>query len=93
MTAAAVLIIPKPLMIRLLHEQHEFSDRFIAHMLARNIRIEQDVVDQLFNSGAKRLARALLLLAHYGTPVKTHRVPLGSLNRRQRTWSVPRGHA
>jgi CRP/FNR family transcriptional regulator, cyclic AMP receptor protein len=76
MTAAAVLIIPKPLMIRLLHEQHEFSDRFIAHMLARNIRIEQDVVDQLFNSGAKRLARALLLLAHYGTPVKTHRVPL-----------------
>jgi CRP-like cAMP-binding protein len=63
-------------MIRLLHEQHEFSDRFIAHMLARNIRIEQDVVDQLFNSSAKRLARALFLMAHYGNPGKTHRVPL-----------------
>jgi CRP-like cAMP-binding protein len=77
MTTAAVLIIPKPQMICLLHEQHQFSDRFIAHILARNIRIEQDLVDQLFNSGAKRLARALLLLAHHGTPVKTHRVPLG----------------
>ena len=76
MTAATVLIIPKPQMIRLLHEQHEFSDRFIAHMLARNIRIEQDVVDQLFNSSAKRLARALFLMAHYGKPGKTHRVPL-----------------
>lgn len=76
MTAAAVLIIPKPQMIRLLHEQQELSDRFIAHLLARNIRIEQDVVDQLFNSSAKRLARALLLLAHSGTPVTTDRVPL-----------------
>ena len=74
MTAATVLIIPKQQMIRLLHEQPEFSDRFIAHMLARNIRIEEDVVDQLFNSSDKRLARALLLLAHYGTPGKTHRV-------------------
>jgi CRP/FNR family transcriptional regulator, cyclic AMP receptor protein len=74
MTAAAVLIIAKQQMIRLLHEQHEFSDRFIAHMLARNIRLEEDVVDQLFNSSEKRLARALLLLAHYGNSGKTHRV-------------------
>ena len=70
-TAAAVvgttvLRIPKGEMIRLLHEHPEFSDRFIAHMLARNIRIEEDLVDQLFNSSEKRLARALLLLAHYG---------------------------
>ena len=72
--ATTLLIIPKPLMIRLLHEQHEFSDRFIAHMLARNIRIEEDVVDQLFNSSDKRLARALLLLAHYGKPDKANRV-------------------
>jgi CRP/FNR family transcriptional regulator, cyclic AMP receptor protein len=73
-TAATVLIIPKQQMIRLLHQQQEFSDRFIAYMLARNIRIEEDVVDQLFNSSEKRLARALLLLAHCGTPGKTHRV-------------------
>jgi CRP/FNR family cyclic AMP-dependent transcriptional regulator len=70
-TAAAVvattaLRIPKGEMIRLLHEHPEFSDRFIAHMLARNIRIEEDLVDQLFNSSEKRLARMLLLLARYG---------------------------
>jgi len=75
MTAATVLIIPKQQMIRLLSEQHDFSDRFITHMLARNIRIEEDVVDQLFNSSDKRLARALLLLAHYGKPGESHRVP------------------
>jgi CRP/FNR family transcriptional regulator, cyclic AMP receptor protein len=74
MTATAVLIIAKQQMIRLLHEQHEFSDRFIAHMLARNIRLEEDVVDQLFNSSEKRLARALLLLAHCGKAGKTHGV-------------------
>jgi CRP/FNR family transcriptional regulator, cyclic AMP receptor protein len=70
-TAAAVvsttvLRIPKGEMIRLLHQHSEFSDRFIAHMLARNIRIEEDLVDQLFNSSEKRLARMLLLLARYG---------------------------
>ena len=66
--------VPKQEMIRLLHENHGFSDRFIAHMLARNIRIEEDLVDQLFNSSEKRLARALLLLARYGKPEETHRV-------------------
>jgi len=54
-------------------ETHAFSDRFIAHMLARNIRIEEDLVDELFNSSEKRLARALLL-ARYGKPEQTHRV-------------------
>ena len=53
-------------MIRVLHEEHEFSDRFISYMLGRNIRIEEDLVDQLFNSTEKRLARTLLLLARYG---------------------------
>ena len=53
-------------MVRLLHKQHAMSDRFIAHMLARNIRIEEDLIDQLFNSSEKRLARTLLLLARYG---------------------------
>jgi CRP/FNR family transcriptional regulator, cyclic AMP receptor protein len=63
-----VLVIEKDEMIRVLHGEHEFSDRFIAHMLARNIRVEADLVDQLFNSTEKRLARTLLLLARYGTP-------------------------
>jgi CRP-like cAMP-binding protein len=70
----AVLRIHKRDMFRMLHEHSEFSDRFIAHMLARNIRIEEDLVDQLFNSSEKRLARTLLLLARYGkedTPQRT----------------------
>jgi CRP-like cAMP-binding protein len=62
----ALLRIPKRDMIRMLHEHREFSDRFLAHMLTRNIRIEEDLVDQLFNSTEKRLARTLLLLARYG---------------------------
>ena len=73
-TAATVLIVPKQQMIRMLHEQHGLSDRFITHMLARNIRIEEDLVDQLFNSSEKRLARTLLLLARYGKPGQTHHV-------------------
>ena len=60
------LRIGKDEMMRTLHEQSTLSDRFIAHMLARNIRIEEDLVDQLFNSSEKRLARTLLLLARYG---------------------------
>jgi CRP-like cAMP-binding protein len=62
----AVLRISKRDMLRMLHDHSDFSDRFIAHMLTRNIRIEEDLVDQLFNSSEKRLARTLLLLARYG---------------------------
>jgi CRP/FNR family transcriptional regulator, cyclic AMP receptor protein len=69
-----VLIIPKDQMTRLLHDQHALSDRFITHMMARNSRIEEDLIDQLFNSSEKRLARTLLLLARYGKPDETHRV-------------------
>jgi CRP/FNR family cyclic AMP-dependent transcriptional regulator len=65
-TATTMLIIDKKEMSRVLHAEHAFSDRFIAHMLSRNIRVEEDLVDQLFNSSEKRLARALLLLARYG---------------------------
>jgi CRP/FNR family cyclic AMP-dependent transcriptional regulator len=65
-TATRLLVIEKKEMIRVLHSEHAFSDRFVAHMLARNIRIEQDLIDQLFNSSEKRLARTLLLLAQYG---------------------------
>jgi CRP/FNR family transcriptional regulator, cyclic AMP receptor protein len=65
-TPTSVLAIEKNEMIRVLHTEHEFSDRFIKHMLSRNIRVEADLMDQLFNSTEKRLARTLLLLARYG---------------------------
>ena len=66
LAASAVLRVGRLQMVKQLHKQHELSDRFIAHMLARNIRIEEDLIDQLFNSAEKRLARTLLLLARYG---------------------------
>jgi CRP/FNR family transcriptional regulator, cyclic AMP receptor protein len=68
-----VLAIERDEMIRVLHAEHEFSDRFIAYMLARNIRVEADLVDQLFNSTEKRLARTLLLLAQYGKTDQPHK--------------------
>ena len=73
-TATTALIIEKKEMIRVLHVEHAFSDRFISYMLSRNIRIEEDLVDQLFNSSEKRLARTLLLLARYGTEDKPQMV-------------------
>jgi CRP/FNR family transcriptional regulator, cyclic AMP receptor protein len=73
-TPCTILVIDKPAMSRVLHEQHDLSDRFIGFMLARNIRIEEDLVDQLFNSSEKRLARTLLLLARYGKDDKPHAV-------------------
>ena len=73
-TGSASALVPTDLirisksdMTRMLDEQHDFSNRFIRHILGRNIRIEEDLVDQLFNSSEKRLARTLLLLAHYGS--------------------------
>jgi len=68
MTSSRILVVPKRQMIRLLHRQHALSDRFIAHMLARTLRLEEDLVDQLFNASEKRLARTRLLLARYGKP-------------------------
>jgi CRP/FNR family cyclic AMP-dependent transcriptional regulator len=65
-TPTSILFIEKNEMIRVLHVEHAFSDRFISHMLTRNLRIEEDLIDQLFNSSEKRLARTLLLLARYG---------------------------
>jgi CRP/FNR family cyclic AMP-dependent transcriptional regulator len=73
-TSATVLVLEKDKMIRVLHDEHEFSDCFIAFMLARNLRVEEDLIDQLFNSSEKRLARTLLLLARYGTPGKPEAV-------------------
>jgi CRP/FNR family cyclic AMP-dependent transcriptional regulator len=74
LTPSAILLVRKARMRQLLHKQHAMSDRFITHMLARNIRIEEDLIDQLFNSSEKRLARTLLLLARYGRQDKPIRV-------------------
>jgi CRP-like cAMP-binding protein len=73
-TPTVVLMIGKKQMVKVLHEQSALSDRFIAHMLSRNVRIEQDLIDQLFNSSEKRLARTLLLLASYGKQTKPRQV-------------------
>ena len=66
MGVTTVLVVEKEHMVKMLHDEPELSDRFRIHMLARNIRIEEDLVDQLFNSSEKRLARTLLLMARYG---------------------------
>jgi CRP/FNR family cyclic AMP-dependent transcriptional regulator len=73
-TASTIHVIEKSEMLRVLHEQHALSDQFIAFMLARNIRVEEDLIDQLFNSSEKRLARTLLLLARYGKEDRPHGV-------------------
>jgi len=65
-TPTTLLVIQKDELLRVLHVEHELSDHFIAFMLARNIQVEEDLIDQLFNSSEKRLARTLLLLARYG---------------------------
>src|SRR6201997_192157 len=74
LTPTTLLVIQKNELLRVLHSQHELSDHFISYMLAHNIRVEEDLIDQLFNSSEKRLARTLLLLARYGKqeqPVRT----------------------
>jgi CRP-like cAMP-binding protein len=73
-TDCTVARVEKPLMARMLHEQHDFSELFVTHLLSRNIRYEADLVDQLFNSSEKRLARMLLLLAHFGKESRTEPV-------------------
>ena len=73
-TPTTLLVIDKSEMLRVLHAEHGLSDRFISYMLARNIRVEEDLIDQLFNSTEKRLARALLLLARYGKQDQPDRV-------------------
>jgi CRP/FNR family cyclic AMP-dependent transcriptional regulator len=74
MTDCAVLRIEKTAMMDALHREHAFSDLFVAYLLSRNIRYEEDLVDQLFNSSEKRLARILLLLAHFGKDSKPETV-------------------
>ena len=74
MTEVSAVRVERQAMIRLLHERPLFSERFMAHLLARNVRFEEDLVDQLFNSSEKRLARVLLLLGRFGKEGQTERV-------------------
>jgi CRP/FNR family cyclic AMP-dependent transcriptional regulator len=74
MAPSTILVVEKPEMVRQLHAQPAFADRFLTHMLTRNIRIDEDLIDQIFNPSEKRLARTLLLLARYGEPEASHRV-------------------
>jgi CRP-like cAMP-binding protein len=73
MGPCTILTVEKKEMVQQLHARPAFADRFLTHMLTRNIRIEEDLIDQMFNSSEKRLARTLLLLARYGEPETSHR--------------------
>ncbi len=73
-SVVSALEIEKREMLRVIHDEPHFSDRFVAHMLKRNVRVEEDLVDQLFNSSEKRLARALLLVARYGNDTKAEKI-------------------
>jgi CRP/FNR family cyclic AMP-dependent transcriptional regulator len=75
LTPSTALVVEKAEMLKMLHSHPALADRFLSHMLARNIRIEEDLIDQLFNSSEKRLARALLLLARYGSDDQPLRLP------------------
>jgi CRP/FNR family transcriptional regulator, cyclic AMP receptor protein len=74
MSDCTLIRVERPVMTRMLHEQHDVSELFVSHLLSRNIRYEADLVDQLFNSSEKRLARILLLLAHFGKESRTETV-------------------
>ena len=73
-TPTTLLLIERDELLRVLHAEHKLSDHFIAYMLAHNTRVEEDLIDQLFNSSEKRLARTLLLLAHYGKQEQPDRI-------------------
>jgi CRP/FNR family transcriptional regulator, cyclic AMP receptor protein len=73
-TSATLLVIEKHEMSRILHAERELADCFLSHVLTRNIRIEEDLIDQLFNSSEKRLARTLVLLTQYGEKTNSHEV-------------------
>ena len=82
LSASKIVRIDKPIMIRILHDQPNFSEKFISYLLARNLRIQEDLVDQLFNSAEKRLARALLLLAILGKKRNASRLLPRSVRKR-----------
>ena len=88
---SSILRVDKAHMVRSLHREQEFAELFIAYLLSRNVRIEEDLVDQLFNSTEKRLARMLLLLAHFGKEWRPEPSSPRSARRRWPRWSARRG--
>jgi len=92
MTACETLRVDKKAMIEALHREHTFSDMFVAYLLQRNIRYEEDLVDQLFNSSEKRLARVLLLLARSARKGRRNPWCQRSARRLWRRWWAPPGH-
>lgn len=88
MTDCSVMRIEKKSMIEVLHREHEFSDLFVAYLLTRNIRYEEDLVDQLFNSSEKRLARMLLLLSRFGKEGTPETVIPTISQRHSQRWSA-----
>jgi CRP/FNR family transcriptional regulator, cyclic AMP receptor protein len=78
MSECLIVRLAKSAMIRMLHDEPTFSELFVAHLLSRNIRVEADLVDQLFNSSEKRLARVLLLLANFGKEGASRKIPWAS---------------
>ena len=91
MTDCTLARIEKPMMAHTLHEQQDFSELFVTHLLSRNIRYEADLVDQLFNSSEKRLARILLLLAHFGKESRPKLSFPESIRKTWRKWSARPG--
>ncbi|HMH06014.1 MAG TPA: cyclic nucleotide-binding domain-containing protein [Terriglobales bacterium] len=89
MTDCDLLRVDKKAMMTALHREHALSDLFVAYLLARNIRYEEDLVDQLFNSSEKRLARVLLLLAHFGKMAFQKPSLPKSVRRPWQRWSAP----
>ena len=84
---AEIVRLEKQAMIKVLHEESAFSELFMSYLLSRNIRIQEDLVDQLFNSREKRLARVLLLLAHFGKEEKPEAVMRRLVKKRSPKWS------
>ena len=89
LTDCELLRVEKKVMMAALHREHTFSDLFVTYLLARNIRYEEDLVDQLFNSSEKRLARVLLLLARFGKEGSRKPWSPKSVRRRWPKWSAP----
>jgi CRP/FNR family cyclic AMP-dependent transcriptional regulator len=92
MTDCVIMRLAKATVVRVLRDEPKFSEAFMAYLLARNARVEEDLVDQLFNSSEKRLARVLLLMANFGKEGKPEPVIAKITRKRSRRLSAPRGH-
>jgi CRP/FNR family transcriptional regulator, cyclic AMP receptor protein len=93
MTESRIMRLDKVAIVRVLHDEPKFSEVFMSYLLARNARVEEDLVDQLFNSSEKRLARLLLLMANFGKEASQSRSSRRSARKRSPKWSALPGRA